>query len=203
VAKLQGGGHQFEVLSIADVEKARASSRARGADSPWATHWDEMAKKTAVRRLFKYLPVSIELQKAVGIDEQAEAGLPQNLESFVVEDVAEIEDNPVDNLKNRLTTSKPTEAPAAQAPGPAPEPEDDLPDSITGDSQAVEPEEFSDPSGHIDVFAELEATAKRIYGNKGAEKIALMAKKAGFKGSKITEAEAGMLLDLLNEGAAS
>ncbi|ENV3797028.1 recombinase RecT, partial [Salmonella enterica subsp. enterica serovar Holcomb] len=34
------------------------------------THWEEMAKKTAIRRLFKYLPVSIEIQRAVSMDEK-------------------------------------------------------------------------------------------------------------------------------------
>ncbi|WP_413462671.1 hypothetical protein [Kingella kingae] len=34
-----------------------------------------MAKKTVIRRLYKYLPVSKEIQRAVGLDEQAEAGI--------------------------------------------------------------------------------------------------------------------------------
>jgi recombination protein RecT len=47
-------------------------------DSPWTNHFDEMAKKTVIRQLFKYLPVSIEIQRAVGLDEQADAGVPQH-----------------------------------------------------------------------------------------------------------------------------
>ncbi|MIO20168.1 recombination and repair protein RecT, partial [Salmonella enterica subsp. enterica] len=31
---------------------------------------EEMAKKTAIRRLFKYLPVSIEIQRAVSMGEK-------------------------------------------------------------------------------------------------------------------------------------
>jgi recombination protein RecT len=37
-----------------------------------------MAKKTVIRQLFKYLPVSIEIQRAVGLDEQADAGVAQH-----------------------------------------------------------------------------------------------------------------------------
>lgn len=77
VAKLKDGGLQFEVMSRLEVEKIRARSKAKD-NGPWVTDFDEMAKKTVVRRLFKYLPVSIEIQRAVGLDEQAEAGLSQD-----------------------------------------------------------------------------------------------------------------------------
>lgn len=79
VARLQGGGVQFEVMSHAQVEAVRAQSKA-GKSGPWVSHWEEMAKKTAIRRLFKYLPVSVEIQRAVVLDEAAEAGIPQDNE---------------------------------------------------------------------------------------------------------------------------
>jgi recombination protein RecT len=77
VAKLKDGGTQFEVMSRLEVEKVRAKSRAAN-NGPWVDHYEEMAKKTVIRRLFKYLPVSIELATAVGLDEQAEAGIAQD-----------------------------------------------------------------------------------------------------------------------------
>jgi recombination protein RecT len=77
VAKLQDGGTQFDVMSRAEIEKVRAQSKA-GQAGPWVSHFEEMAKKTVIRRLFKYLPVSIEVARAVGLDEQSEAGLPQD-----------------------------------------------------------------------------------------------------------------------------
>lgn len=73
VAKLKGGGVQFEVMSRAEVERVRAQSRSKD-NGPWVTHFDEMAKKTVIRRLFKFLPVSIELATAVALDEASEAG---------------------------------------------------------------------------------------------------------------------------------
>lgn len=77
VAKLVGGGVQFDVMSRAEIEKVRARSKSKD-DGPWVTDFDQMSVKTVVRRLFKYLPVSIEIQRAVGLDEQAELGLPQD-----------------------------------------------------------------------------------------------------------------------------
>lgn len=77
VAKLKDGGIQFDVMSRAEIEGIRARSKA-GNNGPWKTDYQAMALKTVVRRLFKFLPVSIEMQTAVGLDERAEVGLPQD-----------------------------------------------------------------------------------------------------------------------------
>ncbi|WP_114146687.1 recombination protein RecT, partial [Escherichia coli] len=54
VARLKDGGTQFEVMTRKQIELVRSLSKA-GNNGPWVTHWEEMAKKTAIRRLFKYL----------------------------------------------------------------------------------------------------------------------------------------------------
>lgn len=70
IAKFKDGGHYFNVLTREDIEKARKSSQAGNSKySPWATHYEQMAVKTAVRRAFPYLPVSIEAQSAAAADE--------------------------------------------------------------------------------------------------------------------------------------
>ena len=74
VAHLVGGGYQFEVMSRHEVDKIRAQSKA-SSSGPWVSHYDEMAKKTVIRRLFKYLPISIEMQRAVNVDEGSEVGM--------------------------------------------------------------------------------------------------------------------------------
>lgn len=91
VAKLKGGGVQFDVMSRADVDKVRSTSKA-GTNGPWVTHFEEMAKKTVIRRLFKYLPVSIEIQQAVTLDERAEAGIDQDNASVLTGDYSVIDD---------------------------------------------------------------------------------------------------------------
>lgn len=67
---------QFVVMTKADVEQVRSVAR-EGGFSPWQTHWDEMAKKTAIRRLCKLLPTSVETQRAVSLEERLEAGVSQ------------------------------------------------------------------------------------------------------------------------------
>lgn len=65
VAKLKGGEVQFEVMGRKQIEAIRTRSKSKD-DGPWVTDWAEMAKKTVVRRLFKYLPVSIEIKTKTG-----------------------------------------------------------------------------------------------------------------------------------------
>lgn len=78
VAKLKHDGEQFVFIPKHKIEETRAKvlSKIKNQNmkeySPWTTSFDEMAKKTAVRALFKYLPVSIEIQRAISLDEQAE-----------------------------------------------------------------------------------------------------------------------------------
>ena len=70
IAKFKDGGHYFNVLTREDIEKARASSQAgKSSYSPWTTHYEQMAIKTAVRRAFPYLPVSITAQEAAAADD--------------------------------------------------------------------------------------------------------------------------------------
>lgn len=67
VAKYKDGGYSVLVMSKADVDKHRARSKA--ADSgPWATDYDEMAKKTVIRALSKYMPMSVDYAAALAAD---------------------------------------------------------------------------------------------------------------------------------------
>ncbi|PRD39918.1 UNVERIFIED_CONTAM: recT [Trichonephila clavipes] len=76
IAKFKDGGHAYVVLPWAHVMKIRDGSQGwqqavrtgKTAESPWQKHEDEMAKKTAVRALAKYLPLSIEFVEAMQLD---------------------------------------------------------------------------------------------------------------------------------------
>ncbi|MDE9545399.1 recombination protein RecT [Xenorhabdus bovienii] len=92
VARLKDGGVQFEVMTVKQVEKVRTQSKA-GTNGPWVSHWEEMAKKTVIRRLFKYLPVSIEMQKAVVLDEKADANIDQDNAAIFEGEFEEVQTN--------------------------------------------------------------------------------------------------------------
>lgn len=73
VARIVGGGVQYDYMTRADVDAIRKRSRA-GSSGPWVTDYNEMGKKTVIRRLFKTLPVSVELCRALEIQAESESG---------------------------------------------------------------------------------------------------------------------------------
>lgn len=69
VARTKDGGLYFEFLSTADIEKVRGVSRAKDS-GPWKSWFDEMAKKAAIRRLAKRLPMSTDVEKTLEFDNE-------------------------------------------------------------------------------------------------------------------------------------
>jgi recombination protein RecT len=57
--RLKDGGEDFDVMTLAEVEKIRQRSKSPS-EGPWVTDFNEMGKKTAFRRHSKWLPLSHE-----------------------------------------------------------------------------------------------------------------------------------------------
>jgi len=70
VAHFKDGGYQMEFMPKTEIEKRRqASPGGRSKYSPWNNYYEEMANKTVIRHMWKYLPISVEIQQAVAHDE--------------------------------------------------------------------------------------------------------------------------------------
>lgn len=67
IFKTKSGGYGFEVMSMADVkEHAKKYSQAySSAYSPWTKNFEEMAKKTVLKKVLKYAPMKSDFVKAV------------------------------------------------------------------------------------------------------------------------------------------
>ncbi|WP_026762667.1 recombinase RecT [Selenomonas artemidis] len=65
------GGYGFNVMSVDDVqEHARKYSKPYGSSfSPWKSNFDEMAKKTVLKRCLKYAPIKTEFARSISTDE--------------------------------------------------------------------------------------------------------------------------------------
>jgi len=116
VAKMRDGSVAFVVMPTWEVDQIRDGSQGYQSalkydlNSPWTTDYDRMGCKTAIRRLCKYLPASVEdnrIHQAVAIDERADRGVDQDVGAFV----------DVDNLPNL------DPMPPADGPSPTPEQE--------------------------------------------------------------------------------
>lgn len=90
VAKLKGGGTQLEFMTAHEVNKIRDGSQGyktarhfKNDNTPWITAYEEMGRKTVIRRLCKYLPMSIELANAVALEGLAERNETQALDSVL------------------------------------------------------------------------------------------------------------------------
>lgn len=69
IAELTGGGVQLEIMTIDEIKSIRDRSKAKDS-GPWVTDFGEMARKTVIRRIAKYLPLSPELVKAIETDDR-------------------------------------------------------------------------------------------------------------------------------------
>lgn len=69
--KLANGGYGFEVSNKAEMDAfaARYSRAFESGYTPWKTSYEEMAKKTVLKRALKYAPVSADFQRALSADE--------------------------------------------------------------------------------------------------------------------------------------
>jgi len=68
IAKLKDGGFSYLVMSVQDIEKFRKRSKSPE-NGPWVSDYDAMAKKTVIKQLAKYLPLSTEIQRSITQDE--------------------------------------------------------------------------------------------------------------------------------------
>lgn len=76
IVKFKDGGYAFDVMFKEDIMKVKAGSKA-SRSGPWVTHEPEMWRKTVAKRLAKYLPLSVEFQKAAVLDEYVDMGLAE------------------------------------------------------------------------------------------------------------------------------
>ena len=83
VAEFKDGRKVFDVMTRAEIDEIRARSKAQNF-SPWKTDFIPMAKKSVIRRMFHYLPKSVEIQRALALDEMADRGESQRHEDIIL-----------------------------------------------------------------------------------------------------------------------
>lgn len=81
VFHMVNGGYGFEVMSKDDIIKhAQKASQAYGSSfSPWNKYFDEMAKKTVIKKCLKYAPIKTDFVREISADETIKSTIAEHM----------------------------------------------------------------------------------------------------------------------------
>lgn len=93
VFKTKTGGYGFEVMSMDDVRKhaEKYSQAYKSGFSPWKTNFEEMAKKTVLKKVLKYAPMKSDFVRGIVQDGTIKTEISEDMYSVNDETVFEAE----------------------------------------------------------------------------------------------------------------
>ena len=79
--KTKSGGYGFEVMSMDDVRRhaEKYSQAYKTGFSPWKSNFEEMAKKTVLKKVLKYAPLKSDFVRGVVQDETIKTDLSEDM----------------------------------------------------------------------------------------------------------------------------
>lgn len=103
--KTPAGDYLTEEMSLAEIEAVRKTSKAAFSDKgPWVNHWNEMARKTVVKRASKYWPKASRLDSAIHVLNEEEGiwtepVMPHRSEEDIREDERKRQQEVIDRVQ--------------------------------------------------------------------------------------------------------
>lgn len=97
--KTKSGGYGYEVMSMDDIrDHAKKYSKAYSSSySPWATNFEEMAKKTVLKKCLKYAPLKSDFVRGVVQDGAIKNEISDDMydvpDAIVVEELTVVDEN--------------------------------------------------------------------------------------------------------------
>ena len=89
--RTKDGGYGFEVMSVDDIrEHARKFSKSYEKGGPWQTNFEEMAKKTVLKKALKYAPLKSDFVRSVAQDGSVKVEISEDM--YSVPNTIEAED---------------------------------------------------------------------------------------------------------------
>ena len=102
--KTKDGGYGFEIMTLDDVRAhAQKYSKAYGS-GPWQTNFEEMAKKTVLKKVLKYAPMKSEFVRQIAQDSTVKTEISDDMFSVptVVADAKMVDNMPVDQTTGEV-----------------------------------------------------------------------------------------------------
>lgn len=81
VFRTKDGGYGFEVMSMDDVRNHAKKYSKAYSNGPWQTNFEEMAKKTVLKRVLKYAPLKSDFVRGIAQDETVKTEISEDMYS--------------------------------------------------------------------------------------------------------------------------
>jgi recombination protein RecT len=106
-ARFKDGGYAFTVMSVEQINEIRdkfSKSRNKNGEvfGPWKDHYESMAKKTVIKQLVKYMPISVEIQNQIVLDETVHSSFKEEPKQIYEIDDADVIDVPFENVEETV-----------------------------------------------------------------------------------------------------
>lgn len=90
--KMQNDGYGFEVMSKGDID-LHAKKYSKGISSsysPWNTDYEDMAKKTVIKKVLKFVPLKLDSLRAIETDETIKSELSIDMTELCGEEIVDL-----------------------------------------------------------------------------------------------------------------
>lgn len=79
--KTKDGGYGFEVMSVEDIRShaKKYSQSFNSSYSPWTKNFEEMAKKTVLKKVLKYAPLKSDFVRGISVDETVKTEINEEM----------------------------------------------------------------------------------------------------------------------------
>lgn len=121
ILHMKGGHSQWDVMTRAQLDAIKNASKSKDKNGkvfgPWADYEEEMQKKTVLKRTLKLAPASSELEKAMHLDAQHDAGEHQTNDLIDLGEAEQIEPETVSapstasKVESKLAAKKASQEP--------------------------------------------------------------------------------------------